>query len=1064
MWIVRLALSRPYTFIVVSLLLLIIGPLTILRTPTDIFPNIDIPVVSVIWSYNGLPPDQMERRITLNYERGLSVAVNDIEHIESQSLPGIAIIRIYFQPNANVDEAIAEITALSQTQLRSLPPGITPPNILRFNASTVPILRLALSSSSLTEQQLYDYGNSFLKTQLATVQGASVPLPYGGKQRQIMVDIDSRKLQAKNLSPMDVVNAISVQNLILPTGTTKIGPTEYSVGLNASPGSIEGLNDIPIKTGPGGTIYIKDVAHVRDGFQPQTNIVRVDGTRAALLTVNKSGNASTLDIVSRVKELLPTLRGLVPDSLDIEPTSDQSLFVRAAISGVLREALIAAGLTALMVLLFLGSWRATLIIAVSIPLSMLASLVALAAIGQTINIMTLGGLALAVGILVDDATVAIENISQNLEQGKELEHAILDGAQQIAVPTLVSTLSICIVFIPMFLLTGVAHYLFVPLAEAVVFAMLASYFFSRTLIPTLAKYLLRGHQQMGGDVSRLKGSRNPFVRIHVAFEHRFESVRKRYRGVLEARLANPGRFSLVFLLCCLLSFGLAPFLGRDFFPTVDSGEIALHFRTHTGTRIEETAALTDRIDQRIRQLIPKNEVRSIIDNIGLPVSGINLSYSNTGTISSADADVLVSLNENHKPTADYVHELRRRLPHEFPGVEFSFLPADIVSQILNFGTPAPLDVQLVGRDVNGARVFAQHLLQKIRRVPGLVDARIQQPSDLPRINVEVDRTKALQAGFTQKDVANNLLITLSGSQQTTPTFWLNPANGVSYNVITTAPQYDMDSLQSVANIPLNGPTGNTNLLGSLANLSRTSVDAVINHYNAQTAIDLYATTEGRDLGGVSDDVQRLIDDSRSQLPKGTRIQIRGQVETMNASFKGLALGLILAVVFVYLLIVVNFQSWLDPFIIITALPGALAGIVWMLFLTHTTLSIPAMTGAIMCIGIATANSILVVSFARTELQEHGDAVAAALEAGFTRFRPVLMTALAMMIGMVPMAIGLGEGGEQNAPLGRAVIGGLMVGTVATLFFVPVVFSMVYRRVAARDDKAGKDGAHVPGTE
>ncbi|WP_250464610.1 MULTISPECIES: efflux RND transporter permease subunit [unclassified Caballeronia] len=1049
MWIVRLALKRPYTFIVLSLLLLIIGPLVIMRTPTDIFPNIDIPVVSVIWSYTGLPPDQMERRITLNYERGLSVAVNDIEHIESESLPGIAVIRIFFQPNANVDEAIAEITALSQTQLRQLPQGITPPNILRFNASTVPILRLALSSSELTEQQLYDFGNSFLKTQLATVQGASVPLPYGGKQRQIMVDIDSRRLQAKNLAPTDVVNAISAQNLILPTGTTKIGPTEYQVGLNASPDTIEGLNDIPIRTGPGGTIYIRDVAHVRDGFQPQTNIVRLDGTRAALLTINKSGNASTLDIVSRVKNLLPTLRGMVPESLKIEPVADQSLFVRASVEGVLREAVIAAGLTALMVLLFLGSWRATLIIAISIPLSMLTSIVALSAIGQTINIMTLGGLALAVGILVDDATVAIENISQNLEEGKELEQAILDGAQQIAVPTLVSTLSICIVFIPMFLLTGVAHYLFVPLAEAVVFAMIASYFFSRTLVPTLAKYLLRNHEHMGGDVESMKGSRNPFVRIHLGFERRFEAVRGRYRAFLEARLAHPARFASLFLICCLLSLALAPFLGRDFFPSVDSGVIALHLRTKTGTRIEETAALTDRVDKRIRQLIPSREVHSIIDNMGLPVSGINLSYSNTGTISSADADVLITLNEDHAPTDDYIRQLRKRLPQEFPGVAFSFLPADIVSQILNFGVPAPLDIAITGRDVRGNRAFANHLLEKIRRVPGLVDARIQQPSDLPFVNVEVDRTKALQAGFTQRDVASNLLITLSGSQQTTPTFWLNPANGVSYNVITSAPQYDMNSLQSVANIPVTSASGKTNILGALASLSRGSRDAVVYHYNAQTTINLYASTERRDLGAVSDDVQRIIDEARGQLPKGSSIDMRGQVETMNGSFSGLAFGLILAVVLVYLLIVVNFQSWLDPFIIITALPGALAGIVWMLFLTHTTLSIPALTGAIMCIGIATANSILVVSFARSALQEHGDAMRSALEAGYSRFRPVLMTALAMMIGMVPMAIGLGEGGEQNAPLGRAVIGGLMVGTIATLFFVPVVFSMIYKRIEAK---------------
>jgi multidrug efflux pump subunit AcrB len=1047
MWIVRLALKRPYTFIVLSLLLLIIGPLTILRTPIDIFPNIDIPVVTVIWSYNGLPPDQMERRITLNYERGLSVAVNDIEHIESQSLPGIAVIKIFFQPNANISEAVAEITALSQTQLRSLPPGITPPNILRFNASTVPILRLALSSDQLTEQELYDWGNSFLKTQLATVQGASVPLPYGGKQRQIMVDIDTRKLQAKNLSPMDVVNAISAQNLILPTGTTKIGSTEYAVDLNGSPTSLAGLNDIPIRTGAAGTIYVKDVAQVRDGFQPQTNIVRVNGVRAALLTVNKSGNASTLDIVSRIKELLPTLHAMVPDSLRIEPVSDQSLFVRASISGVLREALIAAGLTALMILLFLGSWRATLIIAVSIPLSMLTSITLLSAIGQTINIMTLGGLALAVGILVDDATVTIENISHNLEQGKTLERAILDGAQQIAVPTLVSTLSICIVFVPMFLLTGVAHYLFVPLAEAVVFAMLASYFFSRTLVPTLAKYLLRHHHRVPGEDAPRSG--NPFMRMHQGFERRFVRIRAHYRDFLAARLAHPGRFAGIFLLCCALSFVLMPFLGRDFFPAVDAGEIALHFRAKTGTRIEETARLTDLIDQRIRQIIPAAEIKTVIDNIGLPVSGINLSYGSTGTISTADSDILISLQPGHRPTEGYVRELRRKLNAEFPGIQFSFLPADIVSQILNFGIPAPIDIQIVGRDVRANRAFAAQLLQRVRGVPGFADARIQQPGDLPGIHIEVDRTKALQAGFTQKDVASDLLITLSGSQQTTPTFWLNPANGVSYNVVTESPQYDMNSLQALANIPLATPSGQNTILGALAALSRGMGNAVDTHYNAQPTIDIYGTPEGRDLGAVSDDLSRIVDAARKGLPRGSQIQIRGQVQTMNSSFDGLAGGLMFAVVLVYLLIVVNFQSWLDPFIIITGLPGAMAGIVWMLFLTHTTLSIPALTGAIMCIGIATANSILVISAAREQLLEHGEPLRAALEAGFTRFRPVLMTALAMVIGMVPMALGLGEGGEQNAPLGRAVIGGLTIGTLATLFFVPVVFSMIYQRLAAR---------------
>ncbi|TDG03467.1 efflux RND transporter permease subunit [Paraburkholderia guartelaensis] len=1055
MWIVRLALKRPYTFVVLALLLLIVGPLTILRTPTDIFPNIDIPVLSVIWTYTGLPADEMEKRIVLNYERGLSVAVNDIEHTESTSLNGIAVVKIFFQPHANIQEALAEVTALSQAQLRSLPPGIQPPFILRYNASTVPILRLSLSSPQLTEQELFDYGNNFLKTQLATVPGASAPLPYGGKQRQIMVDINQRALQQHNLSPMDVVNAISAQNLILPSGTAKIGATEYSVTMNASPDSLAGLNDIPVKTTDSGTIYIRDVAHVRDGYVPQTNIVRVDGQRASLLTINKSGNTSTLEIVDRIKEMMPTLRNLVPPSLNIDPVADQSLFVRASVQGVLREALIAAALTALMILLFLGNWRATLIIAISIPLSMITSVIVLAALGETINIMTLGGLALAVGILVDDATVAIENISQQLEQGKTLEQAILDGAHQIAIPTLVSTLSICIVFVPMFLLTGVAHYLFIPLAEAVVFAMLASYFFSRTLVPTLAKYLMRHHHKPA-DLHHAHGTtRNPFMRVHLAFERGFEGLRERYRGFLAARVKHPVWFVVAFLACCGASLLLMPFLGRDFFPQVDAGTIALHVRAKTGMRVEETAVLVDRIDKRVRTLIPPGELHSIIDNIGLPVSGINLSYSNTGTIGTSDADVLISLNEDHHATAGYVRLLRRTLNDEFPGVQFAFLPADIVSQTLNFGMPSPIDVQIVGRDVAGNRAFAAKLLARLRGVPGFVDARIQQPADLPRIFIDVDRTRAQQAGFTQKDVASDLLITLSGSQQTTPTFWLNPINGVSYNVVTEAPQYTIDSLQSLANIPLTA-NGRSNILGSLASMQRVSGDAVVTHYNAQTTIDIYGTADGRDLGAVSDDIAKIVDQTRGELPKTSSIKLRGQVQTMNDSFSGLFGGLIFAIVLVYLLIVVNFQSWLDPFIIITALPGALAGIVWMLFLTHTTLSIPALTGAIMCIGIATANSILVISFAREQLRLHGDAARAAIEAGYTRFRPVLMTALAMVIGMVPMAIGLGEGGEQNAPLGRAVIGGLAVGTLATLIFVPVVFSLIYRKLGERRQRASEN--------
>ncbi|MFX1735616.1 efflux RND transporter permease subunit [Paraburkholderia sp. A1RI_3L] len=1056
MWIVRLALRRPYTFVVLALLLMIVGPLTILRTPVDIFPNIDIPVLSVIWTYNGLPADEMEKRIVLNYERGLSVAVNDIEHVESTSLNGIAVVKIFFQPHANIQEALAEVTALSQTQLRSLPPGITPPFILRYNASTVPILRLALSSPALTEQELFDFGNNFLKTQLATVPGASAPLPYGGKQRQIMVDIDSRKLQEHNLSPMDVVNAISAQNLILPTGTAKIGSTEYSVEMNASPATLAGLNAIPVRTTANGTVYIRDVAHVRDGFQPQTNIVRVNGQRASLLTINKSGNTSTLDIVDRIKNMMPVLHNLVPASLSIDPVADQSLFVRASVQGVLREALIAACLTALMILLFLGNWRATLIIAVSIPLSMITSVIALAALGETINIMTLGGLALAVGILVDDATVAIENVSQQLEQGKNLEQAILDGAQQIAIPTLVSTLSICIVFVPMFLLTGVAHYLFIPLAEAVVFAMLASYFFSRTLVPTLAKYLLRNHHKPADLHPAARATRNPFVRTHLAFERGFDALRERYRTFLTARVARPGIFVIVFLACCGASLLLMPFLGRDFFPQVDAGTIALHLRAKTGTRVEETAVLTDLVDTRIRSLIPARELHSIIDNIGLPISGINLSYSNTGVIGTSDADVLISLAPGHHPTEPYIRTLRRTLNDEFPGVQFAFLPADIVSQTLNFGMPSPIDIQIVGREVAANRAFAARLLNRLRTVPGLVDARIQQPADLPRIFIDVDRTRAQQAGFTQRDVASDLLITLSGSQQTTPTFWLNPMNGVSYNVITEAPQYTINSLQSLENIPLTA-NGRSNVLGSLATMRREAGNAVLTHYNAQTTIDIYAGADGRDLGAVSDDVAKIIGEAKSELPHTSTVVLRGQVQTMNDSFSGLFAGLVFAIVLVYLLIVVNFQSWLDPFIIITALPGALAGIVWMLFLTHTTLSIPALTGAIMCIGIATANSILVVNFAREQLREHGDATRAAIEAGFTRFRPVLMTALAMVIGMVPMAIGLGEGGEQNAPLGRAVIGGLAVGTIATLVFVPVVFSLIYRRLSERRSRAA---AHV----
>jgi multidrug efflux pump subunit AcrB len=1059
MWIVQLALRRPYTFIVVALLLLIIGPLAIVRTPTDIFPNINIPVVSVVWAFNGLSAEEMEGRIVGTFERALTTTVNDIEHIESQSLEGVAVVKIFFHQGAQVQTALSQVTAISQTLLRVLPPGITPPLILSYNASTVPVLQLALSSKTLQEQQLFDLGNNFIRTQLATVQGAGIPFPYGGKQRQVQVDIDAAALQSKGLAPLDVVNAVTAQNLILPAGTAKIGTREYDVDMNYSPKTVAEMNDFPIRTLQGNTVYMRDVAHVRDGFAPQTNIVRHDGVRAALMTIQKTGNASTLDIVDRVRALLPSVAAGLPPSLNIDPVADQSLFVRAAVQGVIREGLIAACLTALMILVFLGSWRSTLIIAVSIPLSILTSIAVLSALGETINIMTLGGLALAVGILVDDATVAIENISQNREQGKELEHAILDGAQQIAVPTLVSTLSICIVFIPMFLLTGVARYLFVPLAEAVVFAMLASYFFSRTLIPTLAMYLLRREGHSGGDDA---GPRGWFGRLHARFERGFHRLQETYHRGLASCMARPRVFGGLFLGACVLSLGLIPFLGRDFFPSVDAGQIKLHMRAATATRIEESARLCDLVEQSIRESIPPGELSSILDNIGLPVSGINLSYGNSGTIGNADADILVSLKEGHRPTEQYVHDLRQKLVAQFPGISFSFLPADIVSQILNFGLPAPIDVQIVGQDLQGNRQHALKLIDKLNRVDGIVDLRIQQPFDQPKLHIQVDRTKAQDAGFSLREVANNLLIALSGSSQTSPNFWLNPSNRVAYQIAVQTPQYEMDSLDALGNIPVTGAGGaKPAILSSLSTIDRGSGQALISHYNVQPVIDIYGGVQGRDLGGVADEITRIVDDSRKDLPRGSRIVVRGQVQTMSSSFSGLLIGLVFAIVLVYLLMVVNFQSWLDPFIIITALPGALAGIVWMLFLTHTTVSVPALTGAIMCIGIATANSILVVSFARDQLRLGHDALAAALQAGVTRLRPVMMTALAMMIGMVPMALGLGEGGEQNAPLGRAVIGGLLLATVATLFFVPTVFAVIHSR-RPRDATVSQGPALLPG--
>ncbi|WP_186237818.1 efflux RND transporter permease subunit [Burkholderia gladioli] len=1061
MWIVRLALRRPHTFVVLALLIAIAGPLAILRTPTDIFPNIDIPVVSIVWQYNGFSAEDMAHRITSIYERALTTDVDDIEHIESQSLNGVSVIKVFFHPGADINRAIAQAVSNASSILRVMPPGTLPPNVITYSASTVPILQLGLSSRTLAEQQLYDLGNSFIRTQLATVQGAAVPLPFGGKVRSIVVDLDPRALQAKGLSPIDVVNAVNAQNLILPGGSAKIGAREYNVQMNGSTQTIAALNDLPVKTAGGGVIYLRDVAHVRDGYIPQTNIVRADGKRAALLTVEKTGSASTLSIIGEVKALLPQIAAGLPKALSITPLADQSVFVKSAIQGVAREALIAACLTALMILLFLGSWRATLIIAVSIPLAVLSSLLALSALGQTINIMTLGGLALAVGILVDDATVAIENITHHLERGAPLEDAILTGAGEIAVPTLVSTLSICIVFAPMFLLTGVARYLFVPMAEAVIFAMVASYLLSRTLVPTLAMWLLRAPSGT---------ARGSFARFQRGFEHRFDMVRARYRGLLDGAIRHRRAVIAGFVLACLASSSLFAFAGRDFFPAVDTGEIRLHLRAPTGTRIEQTARLADEVEAKIRSVIPPAQIASVLDDIGVPVSGINLSYDSSGAIGTQDATVLITLKAGHAPTAGYVARLRNTLATAFPGVGFAFLPADIVSQILNFGLPSPIDIQIVGNRLDANRRVANQLLAQLRGVPGLVDARIQQPGDEPAIDVEVDRTRAILAGLQQRDVSQNLLIALSGSSQTSPNFWLDPTNGVSYPITIEAPQYEIDSLQALANLPMPSPrsaegsassaAGATprNLLGSLGSFSRASQQAVVSHYNVQPVLDIYASTQGRDLGGVAADVTKLVDAARAQLPPGSRIVLRGQVQAMNASFSGLLAGLVFAVGLVYLLMVVNFQSWIDPAVIVSGLPASLAGIAWMLFATHTTLSVPALTGTILCIGIATANSILVVNAAREMLREGAPPWQAALEAGFTRFRPVVMTALAMLIGMLPMALGLGDGGEQNAPLGRAVIGGLAFGTVSTLLFVPVMFGLAHAWLARRGARAGTAAA------
>ena len=1045
MWIVRLALRRPYTFVVLSLLLFIVGPVVMLRTPVDIFPNIDIPVVSVIWNYAGMSPEELSNRIVLPYERSLTTTVNDIEHSESQTLNGVAVIKIFFRPSVNISQAVAQVTAISQTALRQYPQGTTPPLVIQYSASSVPVLQLGLSGNGLTEQQLNDFGQNFVRTQLATVQGAALAFPYGGKQRQVQVDINTQKLQEHGLSASDVVNAFNAQNIILPAGDVKMGNIDYPVETNSAPTSIAALNNLPIKTVNGATTYIRDIGNVRDGFPPQTNIVRVDGQRSSLLSIQKTGNSSTLDIIANVRAQLPSILAQLPPAMRITPIADQSIFVRAAISGVVREAIIAACLTAAMILIFLGSWRSTIIIAVSIPLSIICSLLMLAALGETINIMTLGGLALAVGILVDDATVEIENINRNLEEGKEVEDAILTGAAQIAVPAFVSTLSICIVFVPMFFLGGVARYLFVPLAEAVVFAMLASYFLSRTIVPTMAKYLLKGHEH--DRVDQAKASRNPFIRFQITFEHYFEKLRNWYYGVLGFCMEYRAVFLVAIVAFWIGSIALLyPWLGQDFFPSVDGGQFKLHVRAHTGTRIEDTARLCDQIEDVIRREIPHAEIGTVIDNIGIPYSGLNLSYSNSATVGTADADILVTLAEKHRPTDEYTHALRDKLTQEFPGTEFYYLPTDMVSQILNFGLPAQIDVQLVGNAIEQDHDLAEHMMEQISHIPGTTDMRIQQPFNLPNWRINVDRTRAQQVGYSQRDVANSVLTSLSGSFQTSPTFYLNPQNHVSYNIAVQTPQYDVQNLQQLQNFPIatNGSGLQTQILGNLASIDRGTEQGTVSHYNARSVIDIYGSVEGSDLAAVARGVDKVVKENTSKLPRGTEIFVRGQIQTMHTSFVGLVSGLLFSIVLVYALIVVNFQSWLDPFIIIAALPGALAGIVWLLFLTGTHISVPALTGAIMCVGVATANSILVVSFAKEQMEAGLNSVDAALSAGFTRFRPVIMTALAMMIGMVPMALGLGDGGEQNAPLGRAVIGGLLLATFGTLTFVPVFFSLMHR--------------------
>ena len=1046
MWIVRIALTRPYTFIVAALVIVLMSPIVLQRTPTDVFPNIDIPVVSICWNYSGLSPQLMEDRIVSPYERFLTTVVDNVEHTESQTVAGRSIIKAFFQPGADVHVAVTQITALSQTMIRQLPPGISAPLIITYSASSVPVLQLGMRGQGLSEQELFDFGANLVRNQLASVAGAAIPWPFGGKQRQVSVNLDIPALQSKGLSPVDVITAISTQNLVLPSGTVKMGATEFNVEMNGSPDTLAALNNLPIKTVNGATIYVKDVANVADGFSPQINIARMDGQRGVIMAVYKTGDKSTLDVVSQIYAKLPQIKNLVPPQTVITPLFDQSIFVRGAIQGVVREGVVAACLTALMILLFLGSWRSTLIIAISIPLSILVSITCLSALHETINLMTLGGLALAVGILVDDATVAIENIERNLAQGKDTVRAILDGSQEIAIPALVSTLCICIVFVPMFFLTGVAKFLFVPLAESVVFAMLASYVLSRTLVPTMAMYLLKNHHgeeyATGNDI---------FSRAQRGFAQGFDRMRAGYRASLSFCLERAWLFVALFLVFCVASMTLIPVLGRDFFPSVDAGLIRLHMRARAGQRVEETAREADGVDNLIRRVIPREDLGPILDNIGLFNSTVNTAYSNSGVIGESDAEILVGLKpERKQQTRFYIDALRTRLAEEFPGTQFFFQPADMISQILNFGVPAPIDIQLIGPSERANYQLAEQITNRIQRIPGAVDVHVQQLRSYPSIFLNVDRTRVQSVGLSQQDVANSVLLTLSSSSTVTPSFWVNPATGYEYSVAVQAPQYKIDSVQSLDNIPIaSAMTKTPQILGNMGTLSVNAEPALLSQYDAQAMMNVYASVEGRDLGGVDADIQRVLAEFKDKLPRGTVLMRRGQVATMTSSFAGLSAGVAVAIVLVYLLIVVNFQSWIDPFIIITALPGAMAGIIWILLLTHTTLSVPSLTGMIMCMGVATANSILMVSFARERLNEGLSAAEAAVQAGYVRIRPVLMTAFAMIIGMVPLSLGLGEGGEQNAPLGRAVIGGLILATFATLYFVPCVFSLVHKR-------------HVPG--